>query len=319
MKQWLKILWCLGVPFSLCAQENQAPQNKRQLFDPQKIKESDRVWVEGSFLFWQSSMDQLSYATTSDSTSSLTHATVHAPHFEWTPGFRVGIGYKVPHDHWDLFLDYTQIGARAHGEASRSEGAVFPLWQAPFAAGLGAGDTLYATHANAHWKADVYALDAELGRNCSAGKWLSIRPFMGVRSLFIYQQYHLGYRGGTSAPAGERDQVVLDQDFWGVGLRLGFDSLWGLGGGWGIYGNGAASLLSGHFDVDQHEKLKPSGTPRVDLSEEVKPVVVAAELALGVQWAFAWVAYKVSPAPSPAAKGACQRGNTAPSLRDASP
>ena len=231
---------------------------------------------------WLSSEDGLSYAVKSDSTTSISHGHVKEPDFDWDWGVRLGLGYKLPYDKWDIFINYTYVHAHADGSASKSDGAIFPQWQALF----GLSSPVYATHARAHWDANVNIGDIELGRDCFVAKWLSIRPFMGVRGLVINQDYDVQYRGGTSVPAGDRDNVSLDTDFWGVGLRMGFDSLWGLGAGWSIYGNGAASLLSGHFDIHQEEQLREADLRKVGLSNDVDNVVVAAELALGIQWDY---------------------------------
>ncbi|MGE0671260.1 MAG: Lpg1974 family pore-forming outer membrane protein [Parachlamydiales bacterium] len=270
---------------SSSGQQVNGQQIGHRMFDPHGLKNSCNFWVEGEVLYWQSSMDDLDFAIKSHSTTSISHGHVEELDFDWDWGFRLGLGYKIPHDKWDLFLNYTHVHAHAHGSAHRENGAIFPQWMAPFAVTVPAGQTLYATRAHAHWSANVNIADIELGRNCFAGKWLSIRPFMGVRALFIDQDFHVNYKGGTAVPVGNEDKVSIDNDFWGVGLRMGFDSLWGLGAGWAIYGNGAASLLSGHFDIHQHEKLK-NDIRKVSISDDVDNVVVAAELALGIQWDY---------------------------------
>ena len=250
-----------------------------RVFDPFSVKNSCDLWVEGDVLLWLSGEDSLGYAVKSDSTTSISHGHVEEPDFDWDWGVRLGLGYKLPYDKWDIFINYTYVHAHADGSASKSDGAIFPQWQAPF----GLGSPVYATHAKADWNANVNIGDIELGRDCFVAKWLSIRPFIGIRGLVINQDYDVQYRGGTSVPAGDRDKVSLDTDFWGVGLRMGFDSLWAVGAGWSIYGNGAASLLSGHFDIHQQERLREADLRRVGLSNDVDNVVVAAELALGIR------------------------------------
>ncbi len=267
-------------------QVNSTPQIGYRMFDPHAVKNSNNLWIEGEVLFWQAMQDDLDYAVKSDSTTSIQHGRIEQPHFDWDWGFRLGLGYKLPYDKWDILLNYTYVHAHAHGSASKSNGAVFPQWESLFGVTLPAGQTLFATHAQAHWNANVNIGDVELGRTCFAGKWLSIRPFLGVRGLVIDQDYHIEYKGGTAAPAGDKDKVSIDNDFWGVGIRMGFDSLWGLGGGWGIYGNGAASMLSGHFDIHQTEKLSESELKKMNLTNDTDNVVVVAELALGIQWDY---------------------------------
>jgi hypothetical protein len=273
-------------PATPSAQSQKNNEVKHRVFDPSSLKNDCRLWLQGEALFWQASQDDMAYAIKSDSTTEVTHGRVEEPDFNWDWGFRVGLGYRLPYDKWDLFLNYTYVHASAQGSAIKKNGAVYPEWEAPFGVTVPAGETLFATRAHAKWDANLNIGDIELGRTCIVGKWLSIRPFLGVRSLFIDQDYHLHYKGGTAVPVGDEDKVAIDNDFWGVGLRIGCNSLWGLGAGWSIYGNGAASLLSGHFDVHQHEKLKKAGTTKVKISDDVDNVVVAAELALGVQWDY---------------------------------
>lgn len=267
-------------------QKNGGDQTGRKVFDPASLKGDCRLWIEGDLLYWQASQDDMAYAIKSHSTTSVTHGHVEEPDFHWDWGFRLGLGYRLPYDKWDLFLNYTYVHASADGSTSRKNGAIYPEWEAPFGVTLSPGETLFATRAHAKWDANINIGDIELGRNCIIGKWLSIRPFVGVRTLFIDQDYHIDYKGGTAVPVGDEDKVSIDNDFWGVGLRMGFDSLWGLGGGWSIYGNGAASLLSGHFDLHQHERLKEADVNKVRISDDVNNVVVAAELALGIQWDY---------------------------------
>ncbi|MES2123022.1 MAG: Lpg1974 family pore-forming outer membrane protein, partial [Chlamydiota bacterium] len=220
-----------------------------KMFDPNSLQNDCGLWLEGDLLFWQSNVGSLGYAVDSNSTTSISHGHVKDPHFEWDWGFKLGVGYKMPHDKWDLFVNYTYVHAHAQGSTHKENGAVFPVWATSFGF---VGPSFYATEAKAHWHANLNMADIELGRTCFAGRWLSMRPFIGVRGLVIDQDYDVKYSGGTAFP-GDTDKVSMNTDFWGVGLRVGLDTLWGLGAGFGIYGNGSASLLSGHFDVDEKE------------------------------------------------------------------
>ena len=51
--------------------------------------------------------------------------------------------------------------------------------------------------------------------------------FYGVRGLVTDQDYNVSYKGGTVAPY-DNDKVHMDNDFWGVGIRMGANTLWGL-------------------------------------------------------------------------------------------
>lgn len=254
----------------------------RPMFNPNQVKGSNDLWIDAEALFWKSNMGSLDYAITSDSSSTIKHGHVKEPHFNWDWGFRLGIGYKLPHDKWDLFVNYTYVHGRGNGHADeKGDDVVFPL----LATAFGATTPVFAQTAHARWHSNLNMADLELGRTCTVSKWLTIRPFMGVRGLVIDQRYHVEYRGGTLAQNDE-DSSHLNSDFWGVGLRIGANTLWGLGCGLSIYGNGSASLLSGHFDVHEREKLKKADIHKLRIKRDVSNVVATADLALGLQWDY---------------------------------
>jgi len=249
------------------------------VFDPHSLSHDHRMYFNAEALFWQSNMGSLSFGVESDSTTSVQNGHCKSPSFDWKWGYRLGIGYQIPHDRWDLFANYTYLYGHAHGHANAK--AVFPTWATNFAG----TSPFYAASATADWNMHLNMADLELGRNCFPSKWLSLRPFVGLRGGTIDQKYLVAYNGGTIAPLGS-DQVQLNTDFWGVGLRMGVNTLWGLGKGLSIYGNGSTSLLSGHFTVHEREKLIWQELQKMNLESQVSNVVVEADVALGLQWDY---------------------------------
>ena len=261
-------------------QNSQPHSAPPKLFDPASMP-GGKLWIEADVLVWQASEDSLEYATTSKAQDRVQDGHIKSPDFEWDGGFRLGLGIKLPYDGWDLLFNYTYVQGKASGKASApTDGAVFPLWMAPF----NLPTNFFVEQAKLHWRSLLNMADVELGRNCLVSQWVSLRPFMGVRAAWIDQNLHINYTGGTAVAAGDKDQLLFTNDFWGMGLRLGFDTLWGLGSGFGIYGNGAASLLAGDFTVRQKEKLKEADLMRMNLKADTSSVVAGAELALGFQW-----------------------------------
>ncbi len=258
-----------------------SPQQKSTpfpcVFNPNALQNSNDLWVDAEMLFWQSNMGSLDYAITSNGS----HRHVKEPHFDWDFGFRVGLGYKLPHDKWDLLVNYTYVQANASGHAGSSSGTVFPIYASNFSG----TSPFYANSARAHWHLTLNMADIELGRTCFVGRCLTIRPFIGVRGLVIDQDYHVSYRGGTIAPS-DKDKIHMDSDFWGVGARLGVNTLWGLGKGFSFYGDGSFSILSGNFDIHEHEKLDQENLRLMNIKYDLDNIVVTADLALGLQWDY---------------------------------
>ncbi len=251
-----------------------------RMFTSSQLKDTKRLFVTGEVLFWKASEDQLGYATSSQETTTLRHGHVQNPDFTWDWGFRVGFGYHIPHDHWDVSAIYTHFHSQAHGSASTTNGAIFPTWQAPFGSSAGG----YATHASSQWRLHLDLADLEIGKDFLVGKWLSLRPSIGVRGAWIYQKYDIDYSGGTAVPGGDTDLINMTNNCWGIGARVGLDTLWGLGKGFSIFGDGAYSLLSGYFNIHQKEQLEIARTKIVDISSHPSNGIGIGELSLGLQY-----------------------------------
>ncbi len=269
----LAVALTLATAQVLNAELPQQPSSK--MFNPNNVQGDNHLWIDAEVLYWKAYEDDLSFGTTSDSTTRIDHGHVQSPHFQWNWGGRLGVGIKLPkHDQWDLYTQYTYV----HAEAARHvHQTFFPSWMA--------GSSGYATSAKAHVDTNVNIGDLELGRTCGVGSWLTLRPFIGVRGLVIDQNVSFGYKGGTAA-AGDTYHNHLDSNLWAVGLRMGVDSLWGLGRGFSVYGNGAASLLSSHLSSHQNEHFKKAHTAFVNLKDTQNNVVPTAEIALGIQWDY---------------------------------
>ena len=248
-----------------------------KVFMASQLKNSNRLFATGEVLLWKAQQDDLGFAVKSKSTTSIQKGKTKDPKFNWNWGFRVGFGYNIPHDNWDLAGSYTQFQTSTHTVDTANGGdALFPTWKYD-----GSG---YATEATAHWRLHLQLGDLELGRAIGVAKWLSIRPHIGIRAAWIYQKYDITYSGGTTVPAGDTDEVSLRNNFWGIGARFGADSLWGLGKGFSMFTDGAFSLLSGFFHVHQNEHLENGGTTYINVTSHPNTVVTILDLAMGFQY-----------------------------------
>ena len=86
------------------------------------------------------------------------------------------------------------------------------------------------------------------------------------------------------------NEVDLDNDFKGVGVRAGFDTVWNFGCGWGLYGNFATSIVYGRFSLDHDEENRRAESPYdktkiLETKESFHASRGMLDLALGVQWA----------------------------------
>jgi hypothetical protein len=91
--------------------------------------------------------------------------------------------------------------------------------------------------------------DVRIAKAYHVSRYLIMKPHFGIRAGWIDQHFSTDY-SGTSTSAQFHHHS--DNDFWGIGSRLGFDSQWMLGKGFWLFGNFAASMLFGSFEIEQH-------------------------------------------------------------------
>ena len=228
--------------------------------------------------------------------NNLINAEYETPNFKWDFGFKVGLGYCSPCDGWDIGILWTWYRGKAtdHIEAEIDDNhTLLPLWSA-FAPVQ--GSVLYATDIETHWKLQLNLVDIELGRNFWTSKYLAIRPFVGIRIAYLEQDWNIQHKGGvwserTAAilqPAFN-NEVGIDNDFKGVGLRAGLDTTWNFGCGWALYGNWAASIVYGRFSIDHDEENRRASDPHekikvAEWEESFRASRAMLDLALGIQW-----------------------------------
>lgn len=293
-------------------------------------------------LYWRVSEEGLEYAITNsfefDSTSEeLLTATIptfyrmdvengktHLPDFDWSWGFRVGATYETSHDGWDLASFWTNFRHKAHDSIQTSGNPdpnditigmgsgtfISPLWVAKLFSPPGLMNV-----ASAKWKLGLDLIDLELGRQFLVSQYLSLRPFIALRTGWIHQQYRLFFQAPninlspiSTPPSGEgngREIVALmKNNFWGIGPRAGLNTQWLLGRGISIYGNAAFSMLTGRFKVrykliDQKPVLtqeivafgltievntSPVFNDSYENTNRVNSTATTADLALGLRW-----------------------------------
>lgn len=110
-------------------------------------------------------------------------------------------------------------------------------------------------------------MDLEVGRNFYLNRFLSVRPYGGVRGHLS----HLNFRSKRTFEGSDASFQVgygkwndhFKQQFWGVGPLVGVESSWKLGKNLAIFGMGGFSFLYGPFDNRTHYKtftLSPDRT-----------------------------------------------------------
>jgi hypothetical protein len=208
----------------------------------------------------------------------------------------------MEHDGWDIVGYWTRFYSnQKRADNDRKQGTFQPSfypdnYSSPPPAGPGITPGPFATQAEGKkWRVKLNLIDLELGREFFVSKWMTLRPHIGARSAWVRQRQAIEYTGGnllssySSFLAGaNRADIHQRNNYWGMGLRGGLDSTWGLGAGVSLYGKLAMSALWGRFHVNQNIDLKNVGADTEASLQRVwnrfqvcRPVL---DLALGLRY-----------------------------------
>ena len=252
------------------------------------------AWAD--WLYWQPSETGLSYAIynedldlSSDTLMGSGH--VAQPKFDWNSGIRLGLGYNLPHDQWDLTFLWTWYEGTGDGSEQsdkKNTPAILPSFVHPNA--YNDQSIVAALSANADISIHLNMLDLDLGKQVKLSQSVSLKPSLGLRSAWVNQTYSIEYQNlfdKTAERVLNDYRTHINNDFWGIGIFGGFSSDWSLKWGLSLFGEGDLSLLYGFFDNSYEESfVTPKGNGNIVISDtnNFHTGRVIADLTLGLRW-----------------------------------
>lgn len=180
--------------------------------------------------------------------------------FRWDVGSRIGFGYLFDNRNWDMSINWLRYLSSTQKKSDTRmnimEG-MFPVWSL-------AQDIIpfdWVEFAKMHWSLDVNLLDLDFGYSfcCSC---LFLRTYLGLRSAWIDQDFHVKYGGGIFANGPDLvamsnnsgyDRMKMDNNYWGLGPQIGIEPQLNLGCGFRLYGNVCGTYEIGYFYLVQDE------------------------------------------------------------------
>lgn len=211
--------------------------------------------IEGEYLYWATNFNlpytlggsqnkpqtQLGNDTFTTNITSLN--AIRTP-LKWSSGARGTLGYHSKCDNLDVQAIYTYYQNKSHGSQS------------------GTSTTFLQSFLNGqeHLKLTYNVGDLELGKTFfSETTKVLFRPFIALRGGWLDQDNSANYtgidqislNGGITTNVPTATSVVLDQDVWCIGPRIGIDMSWLRFGGFSFMVDFSTSLLYGKA----HQKL----------------------------------------------------------------
>ncbi len=246
-------------------------------------------YMAGSFIYWKSGYTDITLSSRVENPGVETSKNKKIGlDTQYDPGFKVGIGCNFHRDVWDIFLNWTSLQSnlvdKQHTNTPKLATILGSI--APQEPGIN-----LTRKFRAGWHFDFDSLDLELGRNFYISKYMSIRPFAGLKGSLIKYQLKMTYVNpvdSNNAPFQSSMHSKYKDHTWGIGPRLGINSRWVLGeSNFAFLANVAGSILWEDFQPSSSTKyLDAQGTPAPvgkihGSQQELNPV---AEVFLGFDW-----------------------------------
>ncbi|GAB4186788.1 MAG: hypothetical protein Tsb0015_04840 [Simkaniaceae bacterium] len=259
------------------------------------------AFVQLSALYWHPKVGGTEFAyTDQDPQAQLPiKGQVKDMDFDWSWGLKAQIGYNSSNDGWDFLLNYTWFDS--HGSASTSAGrsdTVIPLRGTSSLTADQIGVFSFCQKAKSQFDFTFNAVDLEMGRHYFVSESLAFRPHIGVKSAWIDLEQITRYTGGrlvtTSTPPGSPSLTGLgvnsvhvkdDNDFWGLGPRVGVNTNWYVGNGYSLFGDAAAAMLYGRYEVHHRERYSANkDINRIHLQANRHGFVPTMQIMLGAEY-----------------------------------
>lgn len=283
---FLSSLLCFCAPL-LSAQQtpiSEKPNDRVNFPSNFQVASGADLILYGDYLYWIAQEDGLYYAQTGAGSGTSTSPPNSNIDFKgqlrkvkpsWESGVRAGLGINFPKEGWDLLAYWTWLSTTAQDSVHSSSADLLSLWAQPDFSSF-TGDRF----AKASWSMDLNIGDVEWGRSSWFGGHFSLRPFMGLRGLWLDQDLKNQYVYNTSPIT--QGHLYLSSDFRGGGLRAGADSRFALPYGFSIYGLASGSLLYGQFHTNFD--FKEDQTTIAKTHDPFWKGISALQLNLGFSW-----------------------------------
>ncbi|MBN2479761.1 MAG: hypothetical protein JXA94_05995 [Parachlamydiales bacterium] len=250
------------------------------------------VYASGTFLWWQANEEGLAVGYSRGGTGVIGNNNVITSRpdkifdfdFKYEPAFKIGLGYNVVYDDWDVFLQYTRLNFTNTTTAQKpSDGVLIPRW-------VRATSSVFVgiSGLESKWKLDFNIFDLDLGRSYYVGKKFTLKTLYGLKGGWINQAYTQVATLPDFSLINSNTSVTRSlSDSWLLGPRAGLNGKWHLGSGFNLIGNTEISLFYQQFSkysMKMQSPTNPNLLFRNKSNKNFNAVNPSIEFLLGFNW-----------------------------------
>lgn len=211
--------------------------------------------------------------------------------YQWSWGFRAGLGYDIPHDNWDVGLEYTYFNSSASEVVSAGNNSYYKRSRGSAIIENGLGLAAFAEKVRAQGSLDIQNVDLTLGREYFISSNVAFKPSAGLTSAWIKSNETVQYGGGTTtAPSGvqgyngNNTKVTDNCKSWGLGPQFGLATTWHLEHGFSFVGNVRAAAIYSSFKTAHRNNYSAVETRNIFVKNSFRAFIPKVDFVLGVNW-----------------------------------
>ena len=173
---------------------------------------------------------------------------VKANDFGWDIGLKAGIGYKTPHDKWDVYARYTYLNAEDTATNRKDVPSIMIA--------LKSLSALVCGRTKSNINIDYNNIEVELAKAYFISSKFSIRPHFDIKTTWLDLEQNITYTFSdyrNTLFSGLDFKVSHDCKIKGFGPRAGIDGKLFIGHGFSLHGEVAGSILYGYFKTRHKE------------------------------------------------------------------
>ena len=208
--------------------------------------------------------------------------------FSWDLGLKAGIGYKTPHDSWDIYARYTWLDSNSSSSCYKlPPAAIFTLRSVEGVAAKWAKSHVDIGHNN---------IELQLARSFFLSQRLSVRPHFDIKTTWLSLTQNITYNR-SDLPHVRPELVDLDRKIKdssklrGFGPQAGVDGKLYVGNGFSLIGELSGSILYSYFRV-RHKEAHPiiieddfiQGGTQYNIKEKQHRFIPFVQMLIGLTW-----------------------------------
>lgn len=251
--------------------------------------EDQCFFVKFDTLIWKGTRNHMDYAIKGDNSNGgglIENAKLHKMDFDWDLGFRLGLGYYLPCNGWDLSILYTRFHTEASGSSHDSNlNDTDRLFSTRWASNLtdNVPSSGQAEKIKANLDVEYDLVDLLLSYSYSPCCNFHLSPSFGARMLILDQDFSTKMEGG--AFGNPPNKVTWNSDLFGLGIVGNYQVRYQLCQNLAINGLvGASAVVSSHKEKQYqiHSSISPDFFELKD--EKSQEILCGSDFSLNIEW-----------------------------------